>query len=80
MDNNGFICENGEACAEYPVNGLPQAIEVGGSGLDSLRLSTSFRRPTISALGGPRVNFDGYRLFSNAELEEHPMRRMEINR
>lgn len=78
MDNNGFICENGEACAEYPVNGLPQTIEVGDGGPESLRLSTSFRRPTISSLGGPRVNFHGYRILP--DTEQDPMRRLEINR
>ena len=53
VDNNGFICENGEACAEYPVNGLPQAISVTDTPLESLRFSTSFRRPTISQMGLP---------------------------
>ncbi|MCS5564315.1 MAG: hypothetical protein NZ728_08700, partial [Oleiphilaceae bacterium] len=61
-DNNGFICESGEACAEYPVNGLPQPISVGLDPISGIALSTSFRRPTISALGAPRVDFQGYRL------------------
>ena len=61
-DNNGFICENGEACAEYPVNGLPEAISLGGTPKSGVALSASFRRPTISALGFPRVGFDGYRI------------------
>jgi serine protease len=61
-DNNGFICESGEACAEYPVNGLPQPISVGLDPINGIALSTSFRRPTISALGAPRVDFQGYRL------------------
>ncbi len=77
MDNNGFICENGEACAEYPVNGLPQIIEVQETELAGLRMSTSFRRPTINSLGGPRVGFEGYSLNSaNSEMSE-PTRRME---
>lgn len=29
IDNNGLICESGEACAEYPVNGLPEKIVIG---------------------------------------------------
>lgn len=63
-DNNGFICESGEACAEYPVNGLPQTITVGDQPINGIRLNTSFRRPTISALGAPRLDFRGYRLLS----------------
>ncbi|KPP99862.1 S8 family peptidase [Marinobacter sp. HL-58] len=63
-DNNGLICENGEACAEYPVNGLPEKIVIGDEPLGGVRLSTSFRRPTVSALGLPRVGFEGYRLKS----------------
>ncbi|HCW89487.1 MAG TPA: peptidase S8, partial [Marinobacter sp.] len=61
-DNNGLICENGEACAEYPVNGLPEPLVFDGDSLPELSLSTSFRRPTISALGEPRYGFRGYRI------------------
>jgi serine protease len=64
MDNNGLICENGEACAEYPVNGLPEKIVIGEEPVGGVRLSTSFRRPTITSLGLPRVGFEGYRLRS----------------
>jgi len=65
-DNNGLICENGEACAEYPVNGLPETIRVGDSPQSGVVLNTSFRRPTISALGLPRVGFEGYRITPEA--------------
>ncbi|MDY6798473.1 MAG: S8 family serine peptidase [Pseudomonadota bacterium] len=61
-DNNGLICENGEACAEYPVNGRPGPLVFDGASLPELSLSTSFRRPTISALGEPRYGFRGYRI------------------
>ncbi|MBO6851781.1 MAG: S8 family peptidase, partial [Marinobacter sp.] len=54
MDNNGLICENGEACAEYPVNGLPEKIVIGESPMADVTLSTSFRRPTITSMGMPR--------------------------
>lgn len=83
VDNNGFICENGEACAEYPVNGLPQVISIADKSLESLRFSTSFRRPTLSSMGGiPRVGFEGYRLKSNntAEQGDIPNRRIESER
>ncbi|MDI9244846.1 S8 family peptidase [Marinobacter sp. CHS3-4] len=65
-DNNGLICENGEACAEYPVNGLPETIRLGDDPQNGVRLNTSFRRPTISAMGMPRVGFEGYRVKSEA--------------
>ncbi|MEP1217256.1 MAG: S8 family serine peptidase [Marinobacter sp.] len=79
IDNNGLICENGEACAEYPVNGLPEKIVIGGESLGGVRLSTSFRRPTISAMGLPRVGFEGYRLKSGDEKgqEKVPTRSVE---
>lgn len=82
VDNNGFICENAEACAEYPVNGLPQAISITNEPLESLRFSTSFRRPTISQMGLPRVGFEGYRLKSGdgAEQGDRPNRRVESER
>lgn len=82
MDNNGLICENGEACAEYPVNGLPEKIVIGEEPLGGVRLSTSFRRPTITALGLPRVGFEGYRLKSGPKSESggEPIRNVESTR
>lgn len=82
IDNNGLICESGEACAEYPVNGLPEKIVIGDEPLGGVRLSTSFRRPTITALGLPRVGFEGYRLKSDVEKEqgEVPIRSLENER
>ena len=68
-DNNGLICESGEACAEYPVNGLPEPLVFNGESLPELSLSTSFRRPTISALGEPRYGFRGYRIKSADDNE-----------
>lgn len=82
MDNNGLICENGEACAEYPVNGLPEKIVIGDEPLGGVRLSTSFRRPTISAMGLPRVGFEGYRLKSGGSEAQGgtPVRSVENER
>ncbi|MDK8463702.1 S8 family serine peptidase [Marinobacter sp. SS13-12] len=82
IDNNGLICENGEACAEYPVNGLPEKIVIGDQPLSGVRLSTSFRRPTIAAMGLPRIGFEGYRLKSDGEKEQDnvPIRRLENDR
>jgi serine protease len=81
-DNNGLICESGEACAEYPVNGLPEKIVVGDEPIGGVRFSTSFRRPTISQMGLPRVGFEGYRLKSDDGTEQGdiPNRRIESER
>lgn len=80
MDNNGLICENGEACAEYPVNGLPEKIVIGESPLADVTLSTSFRRPTITSMGMPRYGFEGYRLKSVETAPNEPVRAVETNR
>ena len=82
MDNNGLICENGEACAEYPVNGLPEKIVIGEEPVGGVRLSTSFRRPTITSLGLPRVGFEGYRLRSGPKSKTggEPIRNVENTR
>ncbi|WP_404363968.1 S8 family serine peptidase [Marinobacter sp.] len=76
-DNNGFICETGEACAEYPVNGLPEPIAIGESPVSGVELTTSFRRPTVESLGLPRVGFKGYRLLPQDGNENEPQRRVE---
>lgn len=80
MDNNGLICENGEACAEYPVNGLPEKIVIGESPLANVTLNTSFRRPTITSMGMPRYGFEGYRLKSEETAPDEPVRAVETNR
>jgi len=80
MDNNGLICENGEACAEYPVNGLPEKIVIGGEPVSGVTLNTSFRRPTITAMGLPRYGFEGYRLKSGTDEQGEPVRQVETNR
>lgn len=80
MDNNGFICESGEACAEYPVNGLPEKIVIGEGRVTGVTLSTSFRRPTIASMGLPRIGFEGYRLKNHGNTAAEPVRNLEANR
>ncbi|MDX1801878.1 MAG: hypothetical protein R3303_13165, partial [Marinobacter sp.] len=75
-DNNGYICENGEACAEYPVNGLPETITVSDQPQTGLVINTSFRRPTVASMGLPRSGFHGYRLLSPADAGKAPMHRL----
>ncbi|WP_162525036.1 S8 family serine peptidase [Marinobacter sp. BW6] len=79
-DNNGFICESGEACAEYPVNGLPEKIVIGEERVTGVTLSTSFRRPTIASMGLPRLGFEGYRLKNLGNTAAEPVRTLETNR
>ncbi|KMQ75745.1 S8 family serine peptidase [Marinobacter subterrani] len=66
LDNDGLICHAGEACAEYPVAGLRQVIEVReNQPVTGLRMTTSYSRPTLSATSPdllPRPDFKGYRL------------------
>jgi serine protease len=66
LDNDGLICHAGEACAEYPVAGLRQLIEVRENQVvTGLRMTTSYSRPTLSAGSPdlfPRPDFKGYRL------------------
>lgn len=79
-DNNGLICENGEACAEYPLNGLPETIRLGDAPQNGVALNTSFRRPTLSALGLPRVGFEGYRVKSGQTADTDGQSRKEYVR
>lgn len=60
LDNNGFICENGEACAEYPRTGFRGVITVRSGEAQRLDMTTSFRRPNIAEMGLPRYGFEGY--------------------
>ncbi|BES70644.1 hypothetical protein RE428_16620 [Marinobacter nanhaiticus D15-8W] len=64
MDNDGFICQSGEACAEYPTNGLPQPLVKGDAPLSGITLTTSFTRPSLESASLPRAGFRGYRLLS----------------
>lgn len=75
LDNNGVICEPGEACAEYPTNGLPQMIVKGDAALTGLTMTTSFRRPALSAESLPRIGFEGYRI--RGTTEDSAVKRVE---
>lgn len=60
LDGNGFICENGEACAEYPAIGARQEIPIRDGDALRLDLTTGYRRPSIAEMGLPRYGFEGY--------------------
>ncbi|MFP3977740.1 S8 family serine peptidase [Marinobacter sp. KMM 10035] len=66
LDNDGIICQSGEACAEYPVTGMREVITVDEStDLTGIRMATGYFRPTISAATPdvlPRPGFTGYKL------------------
>ncbi|WP_165855487.1 S8 family peptidase [Marinobacter sp. JSM 1782161] len=70
MDNNGVICEPGEACAEYPTVGLPQVIVKQGSSVSGLTMTTSFQRPVLGASDLPRTGFDGYSLNRKTDVSQ----------
>ncbi|MBJ6137195.1 S8 family serine peptidase [Marinobacter litoralis] len=71
IDGDGFICQAGEACAEYPVAGLREVVTVRpGQVISDLRMTTGFSRPTISAASPdvlPRPGFQGYRLINSID-------------
>ncbi|SFM39167.1 S8 family serine peptidase [Marinobacter zhejiangensis] len=74
LDNNGSICETGEACAEYPVIGLPEPISIDDTPVAGISMTTSFRRPTLSEMGQPRYGFRGYRVNQGESVGNHAMR------
>ncbi|MBK8973352.1 MAG: S8 family serine peptidase [Hahellaceae bacterium] len=61
LDNDGFICDQGEACGEYPVRNLPETIKVG-SDRDDLDFSTGFSE-TVNTSASTRTGSGpaGYR-------------------
>ncbi|PVY70678.1 serine protease [Tamilnaduibacter salinus] len=69
VDNDGNICDNGEACAEYPTNGLPEPVRLGDTSRNDLSMTTSFRRSASSAQSLPRPGFRGYRLLRPESAE-----------
>ncbi|WP_417538659.1 S8 family serine peptidase [Marinobacter sp.] len=66
LDNDGIICQSGEACAEYPVTGMREVITVDeNTDLKDIRMATGYFRPTISTATPdvlPRPGFTGYKL------------------
>lgn len=66
LDNDGVLCQAGEACAEFPIAGLRQQIDiVAGTSITDVELTTSYNRPVISAATAdmlPRPGFRGYLL------------------
>jgi|GEM_PF-663575 serine protease len=65
LDNDGAFCGPGEACAEFPVTGQPQPIEITRTMSRTVELETAFTRPIDSQRGGvmpvggyPRLNQD----------------------
>lgn len=61
LDNNGLLCEAGEACARYPELGNLQPVTITGSSMQ-LNLGTSFLRPRPGEMDLPEYGLKGYRL------------------
>ncbi len=60
LDNNGYICESGEACAEYPRTGAREVITIRDGQMSNRNMTTSFQRPGIAETRLPRYGFQGY--------------------
>ncbi|HWJ06723.1 MAG TPA: S8 family peptidase [Steroidobacteraceae bacterium] len=43
MDNDGVICDDGEACGAYPVEPEPIAVEIAGATVSGVDFTTAFR-------------------------------------
>jgi len=64
LNNDDFICDDGEACAEYPVYGEATAIDVTQS-LTNLNISTAFRSSVRTTTAEPNADkLSGYRRLS----------------
>lgn len=77
LDSNGFICENGEACAEYPNAGSREVISIGEGETLRLDMTTSFRRPSIAEMGLPRYGFEGYPVPDRSAVDTSVDRRLK---
>lgn len=67
MDNDGYICDQGEFCAEYPVLNKPETLKITGD-ISKLEMTTNyllgFGQSNAQALlppGGPLRPAQGYR-------------------
>ena len=77
LDSNGLICENGEACAEYPSAGSREVFSIGEGETLRLDMTTSFRRPSIAEMGLPRYGFEGYPVPDRSAGDTSVDRRLE---
>lgn len=60
LDNDGAFCGPGEACAEFPVTGQPQPIEITRDMSRTVELETAFTRP-VDSQRGEIMPIGGYR-------------------
>jgi serine protease len=81
LDNDGVICQAGEACAEFPVSGLREEIEVDeNTNLANITMTTGYSRPGISASTPdlmPRPDFKGYRLLTDLSAAGSGLKTLE---
>jgi serine protease len=54
-NNDGFICDDGEACGQYPVYGQPGVIEVSGP-VSGLIVSTTYRTDVAPSVNSVPAN------------------------
>jgi serine protease len=77
LDNNSFICENGEACAEYLRDGSRAVISVRDGQALRFDMTTSFRRPAIAEMGLPRYGFKGYPVPDRSNADQSVSKKLE---
>ncbi|MCG8614489.1 MAG: S8 family serine peptidase [Pseudomonadales bacterium] len=63
MDNDGFICDEGEFCAEYPVLNEPQEVIVEGGAVAGLTMTTNYRLGFGQTATGDNGKRKGYPRF-----------------
>lgn len=71
LDNDGSFCGPGEACAEFPVTGQPEAIEITEDTARRVELETAFTRPVNSQNRGA-TPIGGYQRLDDSPEGEQP--------
>ena len=71
-DNDGYICDPGEACGGYPTIDLLQAIQIVDSGRDDLNFATGFSLDfgvAAASAGNSPQRFKGYSKYPEPRKE-----------
>lgn len=71
LDNDGSFCGPGEACAEFPVTGQPEAIKITRDTSKTVELETAFTRP-VDSQNGSVMSMGGYQRLDRASEGAQP--------
>lgn len=77
-DNDGFICDGGEACGAYPTRGSYGEIEVGADAIDGLGFGTGYAGAIVaedeaSSTAKSGRDFRGFALHPPVKPPDEPM-------